>query len=213
MISGTLRIRSRSGVSVGRGALASAVVACLLTGCAGVDLTTDAEFIKELRAETSYLPVNAPPSTTLVLAEHKGGSGAVHAALIVTGSERLIYDPSGSFTHPDTRRYGDVVYGASDDIVELFALHNADKNHDAVMRTIALQPEEAETMLDAARTHGGAMPGFCAKSVASVLRSVPRFASMRDTFWPSNVQQDFESIAPVAIRSVTDTDSFTAIDE
>ncbi len=207
MVAGTRQSRFRGGVP------ACALAASILAGCAGIDPTTDAEFIKELRAETSYLPVNAPPSTTLVLAEHKGGSGAVHAALIVTGSERLIYDPSGSFTHPDTRRYGDVVYGASDEIVELFALHNADRNHDAVMRTIALESDEAEILLNSARTHGGAMPGFCAKSVASVLRSVPRFASMRDTFWPSNVQQDFENVSPVEIRSVSDTDSFTAIDE
>jgi hypothetical protein len=197
------------------GRLAGAAFCCalLLAGCGGLDPSADADLLQELRAETSYFPDNAPPSATLLLSEHKGGSGAVHAALVITGSERVIYDPSGSFTHPDTRRLGDVVYGASDPVVEMFALHNADKDHDAMMRRIPLSAEEAEQMLARARSRGGAMPGYCAKSVADVMRAAPRFAAMRDTFWPSNVLEDFVQFGPVETRVVSDTDSFTARDE
>lgn len=188
--------RTRTGVVLG------ALMA--LAGCAGA---SDAEF-EEISRTIAYRP-SGSPSATLITSQEVNGSGEIHAALVVKASQQVIYDPSGSFIDPGTRRIGDALYGVTPEILEKFALHQADRRHNAVLQTASVDPESAETLLQRVRRAGGAFPGFCAATIADVISGVGPFASVRETMWPSDLSEDFASIEGVETRIVTDDDDFS----
>lgn len=186
-------------------ALLASLVA--LAGCAAAS----SDELAEIARTVSYHPTDAQPSATLIVSQEKNGGGGVHAALMITGSEQLIYDPSGSYHNSRTRRVGDVVYGVTPKVVEEFALHQADYRHDAVLHQVPISHDLAEALLRRARAHGGSLPGFCASNISDVVGRAGPFAGVRDTMWPSELSEDFGRIEGVETRVVTDEDDFHAL--
>ena len=182
--------------------LAFLAVCLALSACATAD--------KDELASVAYRS-DAPASATLVTVTAGEGGSGVHSALVINASERVIYDPAGTFSHPDTRRVGDVIYGVTDEVLDLFALHNADVWHVATLQTAPLPPRAAETLLERARDNGGALPGFCAISVSEVIDGVPPLAAVEGSMWPGDLREDFAKLPGVRTVEVRDDDEFTPL--
>jgi len=61
----------------------------------------------ETQARVAYKAADAP-SITLLTSVRKQGGGGTHSALMVSGSQRVIFDPAGSFRAGFITAYGDV---------------------------------------------------------------------------------------------------------
>ena len=61
-----------------------------------------------------------PPSITLftVIGIPRGEGG--HSALMINGSQRVIYDPAGSWQHPQIPERHDVLYGITDNFKRFY---------------------------------------------------------------------------------------------
>ena len=52
-----------------------------------------------------------PPSITLMSMVNARSGKSAHSGILINGSEQVLFDPAGTFTHPDLPRKGDVHYG------------------------------------------------------------------------------------------------------
>ncbi len=75
---------------------------------------TDAEVSRAV-----YVHEGPPKLTLYTVINNKNGTGA-HSALMVNASQRVIFDPAGTWHHPKLPERNDVHYGMSDAVVDFY---------------------------------------------------------------------------------------------
>lgn len=151
---------------------------------------------------------DAPPSLTLVtVLATRDGSGA-HSALIVNApSQRVLFDPAGSFRTDILPERNDVIYGMTPAAVEVYVDYHARVTFDVVLQEFAVPPEVAERALQLVQAHGPAPQATCANAVSGILRDLPGFEDAPATWFPRRLMEWKDSQNLVARRVVQDDDS------
>ena len=123
-----------------RGLLAFGLVA-LLSACA-TSSAQDASV--EEAAAAAYVPGGTPKLTLLTVVNNTTGSGG-HTALIVSGSQQVIFDPAGSFRHERVKERGDVLYGMTPGWIAAYKSAHARSAYHVVTQEIEVSVAQAET--------------------------------------------------------------------
>jgi hypothetical protein len=147
-----------------------------------------------------------PPSVTLLSMVNARSGRSAHAALLINGSERVLYDPAGTFSHPDLPRAGDIHYGMSPKFVDYYERYHARFTHFVHAQTVEVDRATADRVLANARAHGQSMKMQCGLAVADVLQPVPPFTEVRRSFFPEAAREDFARIAGVEDHYVYEAD-------
>ena len=66
-----------------------------------------------------------PASVTLISMVNERSGRSAHAGLLINGSQQVLYDPAGTFSHPDLPRAGDVHYGMTPRYVDYYERYHA----------------------------------------------------------------------------------------
>ncbi|MEO0912111.1 MAG: hypothetical protein AAFY59_03855, partial [Pseudomonadota bacterium] len=101
-------------------------VVCVLMalgGCAQ-EVNSSAEEI----ARAAYTS-DERPYIALVSMVDRRDERAAHTAMIINASQRVIYDPAGTFQHRTMPERGDVHYGATDRMVDYYERYHARFSH------------------------------------------------------------------------------------
>ena len=101
---------------------------------------------------------------------------SAHAGLLINGSQQVLFDPAGTFTHPDLPRAGDVHYGMTPRFVDYYERYHARFDYFVEAQKVPVTRAEADQILADAQAHGKSMKMTCALAMAEVLHPVPRFA-------------------------------------
>ncbi len=101
--------------------LALALMALLGLAACGADQT----FAPQAEVDAARY-VEGPPTYIVLYTgiNDRNGSGA-HSALLVNASQRVLFDPAGTFTHPRAPVQGDVHYGITDSVLAAFLDYHA----------------------------------------------------------------------------------------
>ncbi len=150
---------------------------------------------------------DAPPSITLytVLAT-RDGSGA-HAGLLINGSQRVMFDPAGTWHHPRLPERNDVHFGMTPLMVDFYLDYHARETFDVVEQTIVVSPEIAELVMRRAMEYGAVPKAQCTISTSTILRGVPGFEGLPSTWYPRKLMTAFGKLPGVKTRRVTDDDT------
>lgn len=150
---------------------------------------------------------DGPPSITLytVLAT-RDGSGA-HAGLLINGSQRVMFDPAGTWYHPSLPERNDVHFGMTPLMVDFYLDYHARETFDVIEQTIIVSPEVAEIAMRRAMAYGAVPKAQCTVAASSILRGVPGFESMPSTWFPRSLMKAFGELPNVKTRKITDTDT------
>ena len=170
----------------------------VLAGCAAKNADYD-QPAPEM-AEDSYRHPGPPSLTLITIRSNDTGKGA-HTALLISGSERVIFDPAGSFHHPQIHREGDVLVGISPAFWEGYRSMHARDTHHFDTQTVMVSPEVAEQALRLAYARGGVAGAQCALSTSGLLSKLPGFGGIGQTWWPNQLQESFEQVTGVAPTS------------
>lgn len=176
------------------------VAILLLAGC---EFYREADVVEVQRA--SYTSPEPPSITLLSMVDNSDGRSA-HSALLISASEQVIYDPAGTFQHPDLPRRGDVHYGVTPRFLDYYERYHARFSHYVQAQKVYVSPETAEQILVNAKAHGKTPKMFCAGSVTSALRSVEPFTGVRTSFFPESVRRDFAKIPGVQDSYIREND-------
>lgn len=150
----------------------------------------------------------AEPPTSITLytvVNKKTGSGG-HSAILVNASERVIFDPAGTWHHPRLPERNDVHFGMSDKAVAFYIDYHARKTYDVVEQTIVVSPQVAELVLEKVKAYGAVPKSFCTDATSSVLKSTPGFESLPSTLFPKKLSDAFGELPGVTTRVITDDD-------
>ena len=173
-------------------------------GAGGTSSAPDAPDSAILAAR--YVP-NGPPSVTLfTVVNNHSGSGA-HSGLLISGSERVLFDPAGSFNHPRLPERGDMHHGMSDPMVAFYIDYHARETYRVIEQTVPVSPMVAELVLARAKARGAVPKAHCANSISAILRDVPGFESLNVTFFPNRLSDQFGALPGVTTRVITDDDA------
>ncbi len=139
-----------------------------------------------------------------MIANHSG-SGA-HTALMINASQRVIWDPFGSFTHPSIPERNDVIYGVNDNIAQVFRSAHARSTHHVVMQTKEVPDEVAEQAFTLAKAAGPVTHAHCAIATSKILSQLPGFESIRRQWFPGRLMKDFAALPGVTTDRLFEDD-------
>lgn len=158
---------------------------------------------------------DGPPRLTLyTMISNRTGSGA-HTSLMINGSQRVIFDPAGSFRKGGIVTRGDVVYGASPYLADIYTRFHARRTYHVVVQEIDVSPEVAEKALQLAMARGEVPDSYCANSTSELISQLPGFESISRTFFPKNLSEQFDQLPGVtreAFYEYDDGDRFKALE-
>ncbi|QYK41849.1 MAG: hypothetical protein KF887_01505 [Paracoccaceae bacterium] len=150
---------------------------------------------------------SGPPSVTLyTVLSTRNGSGA-HAGLMVNGSERVMFDPAGTWYHPRLPERNDVHFGVTPKMVSYYIDYHARETYDVVEQTVVVTPAIAELVMARAKAYGAVPKTQCAVAVSAILREVPGFESLPSTWFPKALMDGFGQLPGVTTRRYTDDDA------
>jgi predicted small lipoprotein YifL len=183
--------------------LTALVLPLALAACGGAEpvWAPDAEV-----SRAAYRSEKPPSVTLLTVVSTSNGSGA-HSGLIVNGSQRVIFDPAGTFRHPGMPERNDVHYGLTDQRLEVYIDYHSRVTYDVITQEIPVSPEIAELLLNKVQSHGAVAKARCTQATSGILRSVPGFESLPQTWYPVKLQEAVARLPGVVTRTIHDDDA------
>ncbi len=184
------------------------VVPLLLAACGAQSVwAPDAEVNKAI-----YRSGNPPSVTLITVIEANTGEGG-HSALMIDGSQRVIFDPAGSWYYPGVPERNDVDYGITDRMHRFYVEYHARDVWFVREQKLPVTLAQADALIAAAEANGPSPKMFCARSVSGVLHQVPGFESLPRTFFPVSLSDAFGRLPGVVSQDhyTTDADIKTGI--
>jgi hypothetical protein len=181
-------------------ALIAGLVALLLAGCEVYQPATPEDV-----ARARYVS-DEPPSITLLSMVNVRTGRSAHSALLINGSERVLYDPAGTFQHPDLPRRGDIHYGITPRFLDYYERYHARFSHFVQAQTVPVSRATADQVMANAQAEGKTLKMLCAGSVTGALQPVEPFTHVRWTLSPEGVREDFARIPGVVDSYVYEVD-------
>jgi hypothetical protein len=125
-----------------------------------------------------------------------------HAALMINASQRVLFDPAGTWTHPLSPERHDVHYGFDDTQLYRYTYYHARRTHHVLIQTLEVPPATAEYILRLAEQYGPVPDGQCARSIAEILIQVPGFEWIEVSWYPNSLSEQFATIPGVTEERV-----------
>jgi hypothetical protein len=151
--------------------------------------------------------VEGPPTyiTLYTVVNNKTGSGA-HSAILVNASQRVIFDPAGTWYHPKLPERNDVTFGMNDKALAFYIDYHTRKTYDTIEQKIYVSPEVAEMVLQRVLNNGAVAKAMCTNATSSILNGVPGFEALPRTLSPKRLSKEFGKLPGVTTRLITDDD-------
>ncbi len=146
---------------------------------------------------------DGPPSITLLTTQNTRSGAGAHTALLINASQRVIYDPAGSFYHSRVPEQNDLKFGITDRILNFYLDYHSRDTFRVIEQTVEVSPAVAELALARARVQGAAPAAYCANYTSDLLRGVPGFEGLPRTFYPNQLSAAFAALPGVRSRTVT----------
>lgn len=162
-------------------------------------------------ASVAYVPAGPPKLTLVTVVNNRTGAGG-HSALIVSASQQVIFDPAGSFRHPDIKERGDVLYGVSPAWISAYKSAHSRSTYHVVTQEIDVTLAQAERALQLVQSNGAVGSAFCANATSSILKKVPGFEDVSVTFYPEKLMEQFEGRPDVTTERYYEDDEGNVVD-
>ena len=134
------------------------------------------------------------------------GNGA-HSSLLIDASQRVMFDPAGSFKHETIPGRNDVLFGISPRVEEFYVSYHARQTYYVEGQRILVSDEIAERALQLVMANGAVPKSACALAVSKVLRDIPGFENIRRTISPTRIRDDFAKIPGVVTTIYREDDA------
>lgn len=173
-----------------------------LAGCA-----EKAPFAPDEAVQAATFVAGGPPSVTLfTVINNRSGAGA-HSGLLINASQRVMFDPAGSWYHPNLPERNDVHFGMTDRMIAYYIDYHARETFRVIQQTVPVSAVAAEQILSNALAYGAVPPAQCTNSITRVLSDVPGFAALGGTWFPKRLMENFADLPGVVETVTTDADA------
>lgn len=157
-------------------------------------------------ARARFEPVGPPTVTLYTMVSNRSGAGG-HSALMIDGDQRLLFDPAGTWHHPAAPERNDVIFGMSPQLLGFYIDYHARETYHVVAQQVEVSPEVAAQLSRAVQEHGAVPKAQCSLSVSSILRQVPGWDHIGQSYFPVRTMNAFGEIPGVRSEQIFDDDS------
>lgn len=145
-------------------------------------------------------------SLTLVTVRNSATRSGAHTALLISASERVLFDPAGTWTHPSIPERNDLLYGMSPEALDLYLSYHARESYFVQLQEIDVPAEVAEQAFALARVRGPVGMARCTIATAGILRELPGFEGLPATVHPAHLAHAFGRLPGVRERELHEDD-------
>ena len=149
---------------------------------------------------------NEPPSITLYTVVRKRGGEGAHSGILINGSQRVMFDPAGTWHHPWVPERNDLHYGITEQMRKFYIDYHARETYDVVEQKVLVSPGVAEAAIRRAEAYGAVNKAFCGNSVSDIIRDLPGFENIPRTFFPNRIKAAFAELPGVQTKIHEDGD-------
>jgi hypothetical protein len=180
-------------------------IAVFLTLCLGLAACgAEPVWAPEEEVQRAVYSNGEPPSLTLITVISNETDAGAHTGLLINGSQRVVWDPAGTWWNPGSPERNDVHYGMHPAMYENYIDYHARETFRVVTQTVQVAPETAERIMLAAKNYGAAPKGYCARTTSEILQKDPAFSNVRTTFLPKQLMAAFDAIPGVQKQVIYD---------
>lgn len=148
--------------------------------------------------ESSYL--------TLYTMKNNGSGNGAHTALLINASQRVLFDPAGSFVQNRMPERNDVLFGVTPELEGFYVSYHARVTYHVVGQTVQVAPDVAERALQLALANGPVPQAHCSRATSRLLRQLPGFEGIRQSWSPNRLSDDFAELPGVETREYREED-------
>ncbi len=143
---------------------------------------------------------------TLYTMKNVGSDSGAHTALLINASQRVMFDPAGSWKQAVMPERNDVLFGVTPRLEQLYVSFHARVTYYVIGQTIDVSPEVVERALQLALVSGPVPQAQCARITSRLLRQRPGFESIRATWGPNKLSDDFARLPGVVTEEYREDD-------
>lgn len=174
----------------------------VLGGCAGVSVWAPDEVVQQ----AAYRDPGPTRITMFTMISTRTGRGG-HTSLMINGSQRVIWDPAGSFKHETVPERNDVLFGITPAVADVYMRYHARETWYVKVQELDVSPEVAEAALRAVQAYGPVGAAKCARTTSDILSKLPGFGQIQQTWFPVKLSEQFAQIPGVRERTLREFDS------
>ncbi len=137
------------------------------------------------------------------ISNHRGA----HSALLINASQRIMFDPAGSWSQDVMPERNDVLFGVSPRLEDYYVSFHARVTFYVVGQTVEVTPDIAEQALNRALQAGPVPQSSCARVTSRLLRQLPGFEGIGRTWFPNSLSADFGRLPNVVTREYRENDA------
>lgn len=184
-----------------RRAFAALAIPLALAACAEPKWAPDADVQR-----AAYVSPE-PPSITLYTAIRNSNGEGGHSAILVNSSQRVMFDPAGTWWHSNTAERNDVIFGMTPTMLDFYIDYHARETYHVVEQKIYVTPEVAALAMAKVQANGAVPKAMCGANVSDILNDLPGFESIPQTFYPAKIMRAYGKLPNVQTRKIYDDDS------
>ncbi len=184
-----------------RRVLTALAVPLFLASCGAESVWAPDEAVSRARFVTGE-----EPSITLFTVVRKRGGEGEHSGIMIDGSQRVLFDPAGTWHHSTVPERNDLFYGITPRMKAFYIDYHARETYDVIEQRVPVSAAVAELAIRRAEEYGAVNKAFCGNSVSSILRDLPGFESISHSFFPSKIMKEFAELPGVTQKMHVDGD-------
>ena len=146
------------------------------------------------------------PSISLITMINDNSGGGEHSALLINGSQQILYDPAGTFRHSRVLRSADVMYGITPPMADYYNSYHARFGYYVKIQKLDLSLAQADALIARTQAEGAVPKLTCARATSDILNDFPQFAHIRTTYFPGRVMRLFGEVEGVVTVEVHEDD-------
>ncbi|WP_354667497.1 hypothetical protein [Octadecabacter sp. B2R22] len=148
-----------------------------------------------------------PKRLTLLTMKNVGSNNGAHSGLMINASQRILWDPAGTFGHSSIPERNDVHFGITPRIAEFYISFHSRETYYTLIQEIDVTPEVAEMAMNLAIANGPTPKAACTTHTTRMLRQLPGFGHIRQSYFPNNLSDQFAELPGVRSREHRENDS------
>lgn len=183
------------------------LILCLLLPIALMGCAAKSEWASdEIVTQMAYREPGPATLTLMTMISNRSGGGA-HTSLMINASQRVIWDPAGTFKHSRIPERNDVIYGVNPEVFGIYKGAHARETYHVVMQELTVSPEVAEQAFAIARGLGAQSQTQCTASTSRLLSQLPGLEGIGNHLFPKNLMDAFEKLPGVRTSRLFEDDA------
>lgn len=157
--------------------------------------------------QRAFAPQVGPAALTVYTMKNTSSDNGAHTGLLINASQRVMFDPAGTFAINILPERNDVIFGMTPRMEALYASYHARETYYVIAQKLFVPNEVAETALQLALSNGPVPKAGCTRATSKILRQLPGFGSVRRSLFPDRLFEDVARLPGVQTTTYRETDS------